>query len=49
MGIVMQKPVHSFVSVINLRSESTPVLSDLLFDVPEFGRNVFITQKVNMT
>ena len=51
-GNVMQQPMHSYVGGINLRSESFPVLSDLLFrkkGLPEFDRIVFITRKVNMT
>ena len=48
----MQQTMHSYVCGINLRSESSVVLSDLHFAkivVPEFDRNVFISRKVNMT
>ena len=47
----MQQTMHTYVCGINLRSESSLILSDLLFKigVPEFDRNTFITQKVNMT
>ena len=48
----MQQTMHSYVCGINLRSESSLVLSDLHFvkkGVPEFDRNVFIARKVNMT
>ena len=48
----MQQAMHSYVCGINLRSESSLVLSDLHFTkigVPEFDRNVFIVRKVNMT
>ena len=47
----MQQTMHSYVCGINLRSESSFVLSDLHFaqkGVPEFDRNVFIARKVNM-
>ena len=51
-GSVIQQPMHSYVCGINLRSESSIVMSVLLLariGVPEFERNVFIEQKVNMT
>ena len=48
----MKQTMHCYVCCINLRSESSLVLSDLhsrKIGVPEFDRNVFIARKVNMT
>ena len=48
----MQQPMHSYICGINLRSESSLVLSDLLLrkiGLQEFDRNAFLARKANMT
>ena len=52
-GNVMQQPMDSYVCGTNLRSESSLVLSDLLFRVKYVYQNStgtsFFARKVNMT